>query len=122
TDNINGQDFSKIQGRFHTRISMSSANVDEVIKKRLLTKTSESEALLEDTYSQEQHSINNLIDFDGDVERKKYDNEKVFSEVYPFVPYQFNLLQETLTAIRENGSDGKHLAEGERSMLAVFQE
>ncbi|WP_125770444.1 BREX system P-loop protein BrxC [Companilactobacillus furfuricola] len=122
TDNINGQDFSKIQGRFHTRISMSSANVDEVIKKRLLTKTSESQSALENTYNDEQHSINNLIDFDGDVERKKYDNASAYSEVYPFVPYQFVLLQETLTAIRENGSDGKHLAEGERSMLAVFQE
>jgi len=122
TDNINGQDFSKIQGRFHTRISMSSANVDEVIKKRLLAKTDSGKKLLEDTYNNEQHSINNLIDFDGDVERKKYDDAKAFSEVYPFVPYQFVLLQETLTAIRENGSGGKHLAEGERSMLAVFQE
>jgi len=122
TDNINGQDFSKIQGRFHTRISMSSANVDEVIKKRLLEKTDAGKQVLEETYNNEQHSINNLIDFDGDVERKKYDDAQAFSEVYPFVPYQFVLLQETLTAIRENGSDGKHLAEGERSMLAVFQE
>src|SRR5699024_1359685 len=106
TNNINGQDFSKIQGRFHTRISMSSANVDEVIKKRLLAKTNESQTLLENTYNDEQHSINNLIDFDGDVERKKYDDAQVFSDVYPFVPYQFVLLQQTLTAIRENGSDG----------------
>ncbi|MFH5811802.1 BREX system P-loop protein BrxC [Companilactobacillus sp. FL22-1] len=122
TNNINGQDFSKIQGRFHTRISMSSANVDEVIKKRLLAKTNESQNLLEKTYNDERHSINNLIDFDGDVERKKYDDAQAFASVYPFVPYQFVLLQQTLTAIRENGSDGKHLAEGERSMLAVFQE
>ncbi|MGY0221350.1 hypothetical protein ACW18Z_06780 [Limosilactobacillus fermentum] len=39
TDKISGQDFSKIQGRFATKISMSSANVDEVIRKRLLAKT-----------------------------------------------------------------------------------
>ncbi|WP_425059049.1 hypothetical protein SCACP_37030 [Sporomusa carbonis] len=30
---VKGNDFSKIQGRFNTRISLSSANVDEVIKK-----------------------------------------------------------------------------------------
>lgn len=34
-------DFSKIQGRFKTRLSLSSANVDEVIKKRLLEKKAE---------------------------------------------------------------------------------
>ena len=33
-----GNDFSKIQGRFKTRLSLSSANVDEVIQSRLLEK------------------------------------------------------------------------------------
>lgn len=32
---VKGNDFSKIQGRFDTRLSLSSANVDEVIKKRI---------------------------------------------------------------------------------------
>ncbi|MGQ2373772.1 BREX system P-loop protein BrxC [Companilactobacillus zhachilii] len=122
TDNLKGQDFSKIQGRFKTRIAMSSANVDEVIKKRLLAKTPDSEAELKQIYVNNQHSINNILTFDGDVERKRFDSPETYADVYPFVPYQFNLLQDTLTAIRENGSDGKHLANGERSMLAVFQE
>jgi len=122
TDHLQGQDFSKIQGRFNTRIAMSSANVDEVIKKRLLAKTPESKSELEQIYVKNQHSINNILTFDGDVERKRFDSPETYADVYPFVPYQFNLLQDTLTAIRENGSDGKHLANGERSMLAVFQE
>ena len=42
--------------------------------------------------------------------------------VYPFIPYQFNLLGSVLTAIRTHGASGKHLAEGERSMLAMFKE
>ena len=33
---ISGDDFSKIQGRFNTRLSLSSSSVDEVIKKRIL--------------------------------------------------------------------------------------
>jgi hypothetical protein len=33
------QDFSKIQGRFHTRLSLASSNTDEVIGERLLAKT-----------------------------------------------------------------------------------
>lgn len=122
TDHLNGQDFSKIQGRFNTRIAMSSANVDEVIQKRLLAKTAESHQLLENTFDKNQHTINNLISFDGKEERKRYESAQSFADLYPFVPYQIFLLQDTLTAIRENGSDGKHLANGERSMLAVFQE
>ena len=33
-----GNDFSKIQGRFDTRLSLSASNVDEVIRKRVLAK------------------------------------------------------------------------------------
>ena len=35
---VKGNDFSKIQGRFKTRLSLSSASVDEVIKQRILEK------------------------------------------------------------------------------------
>ena len=38
-NNTKQHDFSKIQGRFKTRLSLSSQNVDEVIKKRLLDKS-----------------------------------------------------------------------------------
>ena len=72
TDIASGQDFSKIQGRFKTRLSMSSANVDEVIRKRLLEKTDVAEQMLEDQYSANAAAINNSIDFDDGVERPKY--------------------------------------------------
>ena len=36
-----GNDFSKIQGRFDTRLSLSASNVDEVIRKRVLAKNDE---------------------------------------------------------------------------------
>src|SRR5699024_9519176 len=120
--NINGQDFSKIQGRFKTRISMSSANVDEVIKKRILSKNAQGNRRLEEMYDDEQHNINNKIDFHEGIQRQKFDSAASFAENYPFVPYQFHLLQDSLNAIRLHGSDGKHLSEGERSMLATFQE
>ena len=35
---VQGRDFSKIQGRFDTRLNLTSANVDEVIKLRILKK------------------------------------------------------------------------------------
>jgi hypothetical protein len=40
---------------------------------------------------------------------------------YPFIPYQFNLLQKVFTQVRLMGSAGKHLASGERSLLDAFQ-
>lgn len=122
TKHLSGTDFSKIQGRFDTKISMSSSNVDEVIKRRLLDKTDDAKMYLEGLFEKNQNPIRNKFNFKGDRKWVDYKNEVDFAEIYPFVPYQFELLQTVLTAVREHGSDGKHLSEGERSMLAIFKE
>lgn len=119
---VKGNDFSKIQGRFDTRLSLSSANVDAVIKKRILDKTDVAAQSLRLLYGQKATIIKNLIMFNDGVEKKLYANAEDFEEVYPFVPYQFNLLASVLTSIRTHGASGKHLSEGERSMLALFKE
>lgn len=118
-----GNDFSKIQGRFDTRLSLSSSNVDEVIRKRILKKKDYASQTLRLIYDKDESVIKNLITFTSDTPYKKlYEDKEDFAENYPFIPYQFNLLGQTLTAIRTHGASGKHLAEGERSMIALFQE
>ncbi|QQK06964.1 BREX system P-loop protein BrxC [Miniphocaeibacter halophilus] len=119
---IKGDDFSKIQGRFDTRINLTSADVSEVIEKRILEKNDTAKDTLSILYKQKQSVLDNLIIFNDSVEKKKYENVDDFVRVYPFIPYQFNLLSNVLTAIRQFGASGKHLSEGERSMLAMFKE
>jgi len=119
---LRSNDFSKIQGRFDTRLSLSAAYVDDVIKRRILTKNDNAAQALRLLYEQKQTIIKNLIVFNDTVEKKLYTGEDDFAAVYPFVPYQFNLLASVLTSVRKHGASGKHLSEGERSMLALFKE
>ena len=122
-DQVKGGDFSKIQGRFGKPLNLSSANVDEVIKKRLLEKTPASRKILESYYEEKKIILKNLISFtQGTAEMKSYASAEDFSEVYPFIPYQFNLIQKVFDQIRITGFTGKHLAKGERSMLSAFKE
>ena len=117
-----GNDFSKIQGRFDTRLSLSSANVDDVIRKRILEKTDTAKETLSLLYDDKATVIKNLIMFNDGIEKKLFSGRDNFAAIYPFVPYQFNLLGSVLTSIRTHGASGKHLAEGERSMIALFKE
>ena len=120
---ISGDDFSKIQGRFNTRLSLSSSSVDEVIKKRILAKTSDAEEALKLVYNTNSAVLKNLFTFeDAVLDLKGYTFAIDFVETYPFVPYQFRLMQNVLTQIRKHGNSGKHLSGGERSMLSGFQE
>ena len=120
---ISGDDFSKIQGRFNTRLSLSSSSVDEVIKKRILAKTDTAEQVLSLQYEKNNQVLKNLFTFNNAVlDLKGYSGEGEFIETYPFVPYQFRLMQNVLAEIRKHGNSGKHLSGGERSMLSGFQE
>ena len=115
-------DFSKIQGRFKTRLSLSSANVDEVIKLRILKKTAVATDTLAEIYLDNEAALKNLLAFSGEgVTMPFYRDAADFAATYPFVPYQFHLLQQVYSTIRRTGATGQHLAHGERSMINAFQ-
>ena len=116
------QDFSKIQGRFHTRLSLASSNTDEVIGERLLAKTEAAHVELRDTFAGKSDIINNQLGFVGNsVSLPGYKDAADFVACYPFVPYQFTLLQKIFESIRKVGATGRHLSRGERSLLDAFQ-
>ena len=114
--------FSKIAARFSTRLSLSGANVDEVIEQRLLRKTPESEAELKAIYAKEGDILKNQIIFDNTGPTlRSFESETDFSHCYPYPPYQFRLLQSVFTEIRKVGATGAALSNASRSMLDSFQ-
>ncbi len=115
-------DFSKIQGRFKTRLSLSSANVDEVIKKRLLEKNDEALAPLAGAYEGKHDILRNQLSFvHSGMSFKTYTDADDFAACYPFAAYQFTLVQKVFESIRKAGATGLHLSQGERSTLDAFQ-
>ncbi|WP_165048948.1 MULTISPECIES: BREX system P-loop protein BrxC [unclassified Adlercreutzia] len=120
---VAGNDFSKIQGRFNTRLSLSSSSVDEVIRRRVLEKTDAARLQLEADYAGLSAVLKNLFTFDeSQSDLRGYASAADFAESYPFVGYQFKLMPNVLAEIRKHGNAGKHLSGGERSMLSGFQE
>jgi hypothetical protein len=116
------QDFSKIQGRFHTRLSLASSNTDEVIGERLLAKTEDAHRALRTVFERQSDIINNQLSFVGtSVNLRGYRDAAEFVAIYPFAPYQFTLLQKVFESIRRVGATGQHLSRGERSLLDAFQ-
>ena len=120
---VRADEFSRIQARFKTRLSLSSSSVDEVIQKRILKKNNEAESKLEAVYEKNDSVLRNLFSFtDSILDIKGYTGSREFAINFPFVPYQFIIMQKVFAEIRKHGNSGKHLSGGERSMLSGFQE
>ena len=115
-------DFSKIQGRFSTRLSLSSSNTDEVIQARLLEKTEDAQRELEKLFAEKGDILKNQLSFSNNgATLKNYKDKEDFVRNYPFTPYHFQLVQKIFESIRKAGATGMHLSRGERSMLDAFQ-
>ncbi len=122
-DRRDGDDFSKIQGRFSTRLQLSSSNTAEVIQKRLLEKTENARDRLGTIYASKSDILRNQLTFDSTTTAslKGFVDAPSFIDNYPFIPYHYPLVQKVFESIRTKGATGKHLAMGERSLLDAFQ-
>lgn len=118
-----GNDFSKIQARFATRMKLTSRDVEEVIEKRLLSKDSAGTAALADLYDAQETNFRTLFEFvDGAKKYRNYSSPEHFIGVYPFIPYQFDFFSDALRGLSDhNVFEGRHTSVGERSMLGVVQ-
>lgn len=119
-----GNDFSKIQARFANRMKLTSADVAEVIQKRLLLKNESGVSTLSDVYHEQVNNFKTLFDFsDGSQSYRNFQDRDHFIHSYPFIPYQFTLFQAAIQCLSQhNAFEGKHSSVGERSMLGVFQQ
>ena len=122
-DKRDGEDFSKIQGRFYTRLQLSSSNTSEVIQKRLLEKTEAAALNLATVFAEKGDILRNQLSFDKTTTASLngYSDPSSFIDNYPFVPYHYRLVQKVFESIRITGAAGIALAMGERSLLDAFQ-
>ena len=98
-------DFSRIQGRFTTRINLTSANADEVIQRRLLEKNPEPQQLLCQVYDRQKNIIKSLFNFgDNSQFKSAYKTDAQFANDFPFIDYQFDLLQRSIIELSKNNA------------------
>ncbi|WIM05700.1 MAG: BREX system P-loop protein BrxC [Candidatus Nitricoxidivorans perseverans] len=93
-------DFTKIQARFNSRMKLTSADVAEVIQKRLLLKNDAGAQQLAAVYAQQSNNFKTLFDFaDGAQTYRNFKDADHFVSAYPFIPYQFALFQVAIQGI-----------------------
>ena len=105
-------------------MKLTSADVAEVIQKRLLQKNDTGIHKLSKVYDDQVNNFKTLFDFaDGAQLYRNFRDQDHFIHTYPFIPYQFILFQTAIQNLSmHNAFEGKHRSVGERSMLGVFQQ
>jgi hypothetical protein len=90
--NFDFKKLSKLNDRFDVRLDLTSDNVDEVARQRLLVKKPECVNLLENVFQKYMGNILTLSDTESIY--PKTEKDKDFIEYYPFLKYQFHVIPE----------------------------
>jgi biotin operon repressor len=119
--------FQKIRDRFQVKITLTPENIDTVVKKRLLAKSSEAGKLrkLNELYRAYSGSLataalvkNPARDYRGLFTRL---DQEEFVASYPLMPYHVRLMQEIFGLLRSRGRASFELTGQERAVLKVAQ-
>lgn len=118
------EDFSKIKDRFRTSLKLESQDVEEVVSRRLLTKTDGASNHLAGVWDAERTRLKHLFNFRDDSRSyTNYRNQAAFIDTYPFVNYQFSLFQDALIGLSlHDAFHGHHSSVGARNLLSVGQQ
>ena len=90
--NVDRSKLVKIIDRFRKRIPIAAEEVDTIIRKRLLAKTSEGNELLQAYYKQKSGQISDITNIVG-TGLKKTTDAQTYADYYPFYGHQFKMLQ-----------------------------
>lgn len=90
--NVNRSLLTKIIDRFKKRIPIAAEEVDMIIRKRLLAKTSQGNDLLQAYYKENSGQISDITNIIGTGLNKTTDAQ-TYADYYPFFEHQFKMLQ-----------------------------
>ncbi len=90
--NVNRSKLTKIIDRFRKRINIEADEVDTIIRKRLLAKTTEGNELLQNYFKANSGKISDITNVVG-TGLKKTTNAATYADYFPFYEHQFKMLQ-----------------------------
>ncbi len=114
---LNSQKLFKLKDRFPIQIDLESSDIREICSERLLGKSTAGKALLKQQFEQHGQKLRNCTKLQ---DAKYYDSdfsEKVFIDLYPFLPAHFDILLHLLGALAKSTG-----GVGLRSAIKVIQD
>jgi hypothetical protein len=114
--------FGKIMGRFETYLPLESQSADFIARKRVLDKSPEGGEKLREYFGEQEASIRNQFQRIESELYSGYDGKEDFVDHYPFIPYQFKLIQEVIRAFEGANFFVSGVSSTERSLIGNTHE
>ncbi|MBC8457595.1 MAG: BREX system P-loop protein BrxC [Deltaproteobacteria bacterium] len=114
-------DFVKIGDRFHSKLELTSENIEKVIEERMLKKRETHKPSLLSYYKEHAGAIGNIATLQDANRQLPTCDADNFLKTYPLMPAQLDIIPDIFRALRSAGQRFTPLSGSERSLLGVVQ-
>ncbi len=114
-------DFVKIGDRFHSKLELTSENIEKVIEERMLKKRETHKPSLLAYYKEHAGAIGNIATLQDANRQLPTCDDDSFLKTYPLMPAQLDIIPDIFRALRSAGQRFTPLSGSERSLLGVVQ-
>lgn len=115
-------DFKQVEGRFFSKPSLTTENIELVLEDRLFKKSFAGKQEVLITYRANPGILRDLGELKNSSQKLPPCTEDKFTSVYPFLPYQIHLIPEIVKSLRSAGGRGEQLSGSTRTLLAISQD
>lgn len=114
-------EYARLMDRFPIQVDLRPNDISEVTSKRVLTKKASKEGLLRELYKQYEGALGMHTRLQGTSRRSDLDQEH-FVQLYPFLPYQIDLIIQIISGLRTQGGAGSHVGGSNRTIIKLAQQ
>lgn len=115
-------DMKKIETRFRFKFSLTTENIELVLKDRIFKKKLAGRDEVSKTYESVSGELRGLGELSNSGQRLPSCTKESFLTFYPFFPYQIHLIPEIVKSLRSQGGKGEQLSGSTRTLLAITQD
>lgn len=115
--NATSEDYGKIMGRFEVKVSLTGTKSEYITQKRILDKNGAAAIKLGELYDKKRNAI--AAQFQLPPSYNAFANKDEFIKFYPFVPYQFRLIEQVFNSFERLDFVDREVKGNERSIIKV---
>ncbi len=122
-DNLEGKDveLARLRDRFPIEVDLAPSDIREVTSERILKKRSDAVQELRSLFMGNRGKLGEATRLSGGSYGGELDQEG-FVELYPFLPYQIDLVINIVSGLRTQGGGSRHVGGANRTIIKLAQQ
>lgn len=114
-------ELARLMDRFPLQVHLEPSDISEVTSKRVLAKNAEAEKHLRDLFAQHRGRLTDNTRLSADIKLPELSTE-TFTDLYPMLPYQIDLIIQVVSGLRTQGGASKHIGGANRTIIKLAQQ